>query len=148
MNFEELRLAEAVYDVRREMEENGESPGADEWTADEEKRIELTQRIAMRLIANADQELINLWLKFRKGGKEGGRKKVELIIELIKIHGRRCFYANRGKGPCSEDCDLDRIIPHSRGGQYTLANCVLACSKHNRMRGDRSIEDFLTDESS
>jgi 5-methylcytosine-specific restriction endonuclease McrA len=62
---------------------------------------------------------------------------------VAKIHGVRCFYANRGVGPCSDEVELDRIIPEARGGVYSLANCLIACSSHNGRRQDRTIEDYL-----
>ncbi len=143
MTFDELPLFEAIYDLRREMETDGEAPGSDSWTSDEGKRVELTRRLLAKLIANVDQRFIDAWIRFRKGSDVDGKKKTELTIEVARAHGTRCFYANRGLGECSTDIDLDRIVPGSRGGKYTVENCVISCGRHNRSRGDASIEDLL-----
>ena len=84
--------------------------------------------------------MIHAWVGYRKNG---GRN--DLLIRCAKFHGRRCFFGARGLGECSDDIDLDRIIPGSRGGEYTVENCFLACSRHNRQRGDRSIEAYLAE---
>ncbi len=89
-------------------------------------------------------DVVNAWENFGKSAVlEGGKKKMQLIAEVAAIHGSQCFYANRGIGACSDEVDLDRIIPGARSGKYTLENCVIACSAHNRSRGDLPIEDFL-----
>ena len=44
---------------------------------------------------------------------------------------------------CDQDVDLDRLLPGSQGGLYSMANCVLSCSRHNRQRQDKPIERFL-----
>ncbi len=69
--------------------------------------------------------------------------KNRLKCDVSIAHGRNCFYANRGLGECSEEVELDRIVPESRGGRYTLENCLIACAKHNGARGDQSIEVYL-----
>lgn len=144
MKFEELSLYDAIMTVREEMEAAGESPGADKWITDEDLRIAITQRVMRHLLKDADQAIINAWCTFRKGvNLAPDLKKVELIVCVARIHGARCFYANRGRGPCSEDVHIDRLIPGSRGGQYTLQNCVLACGTHNTMRQDKPLEEFL-----
>ena len=67
--------------------------------------------------------------------------KLQLIVEVAKRRGTQCFYAPLGG--CSADVEIDRIRPGSKGGKYTIANCVLACRAHNNARRDRSIEEFL-----
>jgi hypothetical protein len=146
MTFDDLPLFEAIYDLRREMEMTDQSPGSDLWTTDEDKRLELTQRLFRKLVANVDQKLIDAWMRFRKGSDVDGRKKLELTIEVARAHGRQCFYADRGLGECSSDIDLDRIVPGSRGGKYMVENCVIACGRHNRARGDKNIEELLVGE--
>lgn len=143
MKFEELDLLCAVYDVRANMEAAGEQPGSEYWTTDEEKRTELTRRILQTLECTVQQRLIDAWIAFRKSPNVNGKKKAALIVEVARLHGRACFYAGRGLGQCSEDVDLERLIPETRGGQYTVENCVLSCSRHNRMRGDTSLEEML-----
>lgn len=145
MKFQELDMLCAVYDVRTNMECANEQPGAEEWTTDETKRKELTRRILQALGCTVQQILIliDVWIAFRKSSNVNGKKKLALLVEVARLHGRKCFYANRGLGECSDEIDLERLIPETRGGQYTVENCVLSCSRHNRMRGDKSLEDML-----
>ncbi len=143
MKFQELDMLCAVYDVRTNMECANEQPGAEEWTTDETKRKELTRRILQALGCTVQQRLIDAWIAFRKSSNVNGKKKLALLVEVARLHGRECFYANRGLGECSDEIDLERLIPETRGGQYTVENCVLSCSRHNRMRGDKSLEDML-----
>ena len=143
MTFDDLPLFDAIYSLRSEMEAAGENPGSDVWTIEEDRRCELTKRIMGKLMTDIDQRLINAWIRFRKSANVNGKKKVELIVEVFRLRGGTCFYRNRGLGECSPDIDLERLIPETRGGRYTLENCVLACGRHNRMRGDRDLESFL-----
>lgn len=80
-----------------------------------------------------------VWLQMRKSGGE----KLKLTVDVGNVHGWQCAYKNRGVGDCSETVDLDRITPDSRGGQYTVENCQIACALHNRSRGDKPIEAYL-----
>ena len=143
MTFDDLPLFDAIYSLRNEMEVAGENPGSDTWTTEEDRRGELTRRLMSKLMTDIDQRLINAWIQFRKSSSVNGKKKIELIVEVFRLHGGTCFYRNRGLGECSPDIDLERLIPDTRGGQYTLENCVLSCGKHNRMRGDKDLEKFL-----
>lgn len=143
MTFDDLPLFDAIYQLRTEMEAAGENPGSDSWTTEEDKRRELAKRILSKLMSDVDQRLIDAWIRFRKSGNANGRKKSELIVEVSRMHGGQCFYRNRGLGQCSQDIDLERLIPETRGGQYTVENCVIACCRHNRMRGDNDLEAFL-----
>ncbi len=82
-------------------------------------------------------KVIDVWLAIRKNPKNQLKCRVSLT------HSSRCFYADRGLGACSDEVEVDRILPAGRGGQYTLENCVIACAFHNETRGDRTIEDYL-----
>jgi len=144
MKFQDLEVLGAVYDVRAKMEADGEQPGADDWTTNEKKRAELTRRILRRLECTVQQRLIDAWIAFRKSPNVNGKKKAALVVEVARLHGPVCFYAGRGLGECSDEIDLDRLIPGSRGGEYTIENCILSCSRHNRMRGDASLEDIIS----
>lgn len=145
MTFDEIALYDAVCAIRDEMREGDENPGSNKWDTTEDGRKELTQRVLSRLITNVDQRIINAWILVRKSESLGdGINKLELLIDVARMHGAKCFYGSRGKGDCSEDVHLDRIVPGSRGGQYTAENCVISCGRHNTMRGDMSIEEFLT----
>jgi hypothetical protein len=141
MTFDELPLYQAVHQVYGSVEK----PGSDDWISNSAKtayRLVLMQIVesggwTAQGIPYSMERVVEVWRDLRKV------PKTRLKCEVALIHGSRCFYANRGLGPCSNEVDLDRIIPESRGGQYTVENCIIVCSTHNRARGDRTIEDFL-----
>ena len=76
-------------------------------------------------------------ITYRKSSKR------KLLAELIEVHGSRCIYAGRGLGECSDELEVDRIRPGSKGGEYTMANCVVSCRSHNGARSDKSFEDYI-----
>jgi hypothetical protein len=136
MRFSELILYEAMYKVRQTLQ----NPGSDDWI--NRAREELCRKIQGQMPIGAPftaEQMIDAWVKYRKS-PEG---KTELTVKVALAHGEHCFMFGRGKGECSEEIDLDRIVPGVRGGQYTLENCIIMCSFHNRQRGDRSLEDYL-----
>ena len=142
MKWEELELCVAIAKVRHGMKRNGEKPGAECWTA--ERALELTHRIMLELVNKPNPSFIDAWRQFRKTPTSyDDKKKLDIIVELCERNGPTCFYSDRGLGDCSDDVHLDRIRPGSRGGEYTIANCVLSCGRHNTMRGDKAIEEFL-----
>jgi hypothetical protein len=145
MKWNELPLYRAVAEVRREMMECNEQPNSDLILTNEENRTDFCQRVMLKMDFNGSA-IIDANIKFRKGSgvNDAGQKKLEIICMLSIIHGDRCFYANRGLGECSDDVHLDRIIPGSRGGEYTVQNCLLSCGFHNTSRGDKSIEEFIS----
>ena len=65
------------------------------------------------------ERVVEVWRDLRKV------PKTRLKCEVSLTHGSTCFYANRGAGPCCNEVDLDRIIPETRGGQYTVENCII-----------------------
>lgn len=141
MTFDDLPLYQAVHKVYQAVEQ----PGSDDWISHNAKRaysLVLTEIVnsggwTEQGIPWSMERVVEVWRDLRKA------PKARLKCEVSLTHGSRCFYANRNAGPCSAEVDLDRIIPESRGGQYTLENCIIVCSAHNRARGDRLIEDFL-----
>lgn len=145
MKWLELPLYRAIHQVRAEMLQDKEQPNSERWFVDMESRLEFAQRVMLKMDLNT-ASIVEAHLRFRKGSGvgENGEKKLELICQVSELHGDKCFYANRGLGPCSDDVHLDRIVPGSRGGGYSIANCVLACGFHNTSRGDSSIEEFLS----
>lgn len=137
MKFSDLQMLIAIHELKIEMPENGEKAGSDIWTTNEGFRKELTIRVLTRMCDNVNQRVIDIWMKYRK-------ESLGLLAQVAKVHGSKCAYTNRGMGDCSDDVDLDRIVPGSRGGQYTVENCQIACSRHNRERGDAAIEEYLS----
>jgi hypothetical protein len=141
--FSELPLYQAISRVRKSILDDGDKPGAEEWFIDDDKRKEFCRRVITEMI-DVDAAIIKAAMQFRKGTCVDGFKKIELMLLVAELHGGVCFYASRGLGPCSDDVQLDRIIPGSRGGKYSVSNCVLACGAHNSLRGDLSIEEFFS----
>ncbi len=141
MTFDELPLYQAVHRVYTSVEK----PGSDDWISNSAKtayRLVLMQIVESgswteQGIPYSMERVVEVWRDLRKV------PKTRLKCEVSLTHGSTCFYANRGAGPCSNEVDLDRILPETRGGQYTVENCIIVCSTHNRSRGDRTIEDFL-----
>jgi len=106
---------------------------------------ELYEFILLRMPRNLTlwNAIKDAWGSFRRNKVDEDMHKKQLIVDVFNRDGARCFYAGRGLGDCSEDVQLDRIKPETRGGKYTIGNCVLACGCHNKMRGDKDLEDFL-----
>lgn len=143
MLFEEMPLYLAVHQVRLGVSR----PSSDEWTSTMTR--DAFKLVLNRIIDNgwphdesipwSQDDVREVWMKIRKSSDE----KLQLKCEVAATHGERCFYANRGLGDCSDEVELDRILPGSRGGRYTLENCIIACSFHNQSRSDTSIETFI-----
>lgn len=55
---------------------------------------------------------------------------------LFRRDGYMCQYC--GCKPKSEELTIDHVIPRSRGGQSTWENCVLACTRCNHSKADRT----------
>lgn len=141
LNFEELPLVAAVQNVFLETQ----NAGSDNWIATAKGRLYITKRVSAELIQHEDQAIINAWMRYRKQNKlaDSDKRKLDIITELFVGGQTQCFYKGRVAGSCSDEVDLDRIKPGSRGGQYTMSNCVIACSFHNRSRGDKDFMEFL-----
>lgn len=142
MTFDELPLYEAVYDVYRLVD----NPRSERWlTADAEV---LCRNIQDHLPIGHPykmSDMLDAWMRFGKSGTvEGGAKKLELLVSVARLHGRKCFWASRGLGECTSEVTIDRLLPGSRGGLYSPENCILACSFHNSQRADRTIEEYLS----
>ena len=134
-------LYHAILHVRR----NIESPGSDKWIS-----TDATEMYALVLIAMVQEEhwphhakppslneVVSAWTRFRKASDH----KAVLLCELIKKHGTACFWSGRVDGECSEDLTIDRLVP---GKEYSLRNCVVACSYHNSKRSNETVEEFLS----
>jgi 5-methylcytosine-specific restriction endonuclease McrA len=73
--------------------------------------------------------------KFKRSGRwQNFRDKI------LERDNYICFY-------CDEPGDtVDHLTPTSRGGKlYSLDNCVCACLKCNREKGDRLLSEYLND---
>lgn len=66
--------------------------------------------------------------------------------DVAMIHGHRCFWHGRNKGPCTEDAECGHLVPNSSGGELSVANCVIECRGHNNQRSNRTIEQYIDSE--
>jgi hypothetical protein len=141
MTFDDFPLYLAVFKVYA----TAERPGSDDWIgrhATRAYKLVLGQLVDDEAWTECGlpyslDRVVDVWRQLRK------QPKLRRTCEVAMVFGRSCFYANRGLGNCSPDVDLDRILPGSRDGQYEFRNCIIACSRHNRSRGDMSIEQYL-----
>ena len=148
MRFGEVALYSAVADVYDEIQKESRiaecttpSVRSEQWLLDDDRRRQLTQRIVLKM-TDGDSDILAAFVKYAKAPRNGAEiPKLHLTIQVARLRGSRCFYSMLGN--CSDDVELDRIKPGSDGGEYTLANCVIACGKHNRERQDKSVTDFL-----
>lgn len=67
-------------------------------------------------------------------------------IEVAKIHGTRCFFEGRGKGPCCDIAEVGHLVPSCHGGHLSIENCMIECRNHNNQRRERTIEEYLRSE--
>jgi len=137
--IDELPLIAAIYRVRLALMADGEELRSQEWVYD--RSIELCKMIAEELVTERIDEYLRAFERYGKQSKSNdmGERKSDIIAQLFINGMNGCFYAGRGIGECSEDIDLDRI---RAGGDYTMANCVLSCSYHNRSRSNKDIADY------
>ena len=55
---------------------------------------------------------------------------------LFRRDNNTCQYC--GARPGMSDLTIDHVVPRSQGGGNSWANCVLACTRCNRKKGDRT----------
>jgi len=88
------------------------------------------------------ERILLLVNQFRKLGKEHRSKRILILQHAKNMKDPHCFYKGKLSTPCSDEIDLDRVKPGKRGGEYSIENTVLSCSKHNRSRGCAEVEKF------
>lgn len=67
----------------------------------------------------------------------------KIKVDVAVAHGLTCYFANRGKGPCSDEVECGHIVARSVGGELSVANCQIECRAHNNQRRDMTIEEYL-----
>lgn len=147
MTFEELPLFIAIRKTYGDVE----NPRSSKYAINEAARLHIYHRIFLnypdysRGFPWSPEQVLTMFDRYGKSpcAKGADTKKDELTCDVALTHGRTCFYANRGLGVCDEDVELDRIVPESRGGSYTVENCLIACRTHNNARRDTNIEDYI-----
>lgn len=109
------------------------------------------EEILQRVISLLDHSLVGKYRfehillcvnQFRKLGKKSREKRLIVLDHAKKMKEPHCFYQGKVATPCSDEIDLDRVKPGKREGEYTLENTVLSCSKHNRSKGCKAVEEF------
>jgi hypothetical protein len=80
--------------------------------------------------------------QFRKLNRVHRQKRLIILEHARKMTLAECFYKGKVGSECSIEVDLDRVKPGSRGGEYSVSNTVLACSRHNRMRGCAEVVKY------
>jgi hypothetical protein len=141
MTFDDLLLYRAVYNVRSIIPK----PSAEKWTGTHRRfmyAIVLDQLVKDPFwpedaLPWSLEKTVEAWLHVRKV------KKMRLTCRVANIHGARCFWAHRVPGKCSDELDLDRLVTGYHGGRYSLENCIISCSFHNRSRGNLTVEEYL-----
>jgi hypothetical protein len=135
MKFLQVDLYRAVYAARNS---DLDLPVDPQSTTEREQIYRAIQAKLPPDVFYTLDDICSAWVGYRKNGR-----KHDLTVDVANAHGCRCFWANRGLGPCSDDLTVDRLVPGSLGGQYTVENCVVSCGRHNSKRGNRTIEEML-----
>jgi len=107
--------------------------------------------ILQKVIGSLPQDLIGRFRfehillsvnQFRKLNKDHVQKRLIILDHARNMKNHRCFYHGKVVTPCSDEIDLDRVKPGKRGGEYSVDNTVLSCSRHNRQRGCREVVEY------
>ena len=65
----------------------------------------------------------------------------ELREYLLEKWGRRCAYCGAENVPLQ----VEHVVPRSNGGSNRASNLALACQSCNQAKGNRLVEEFLSD---
>lgn len=135
MRFDELKLLVAI---------NSLQPKGDPISDDArviralDVRDEYTRLFGDVCFPWTTSEVMELCVNWRK------QTTTRVKAEIAAAHGYRCFWENRGKGPCSDEAEAGHIVPRNSGADLTVQNGMIECRAHNNQRRERSIEDYLT----
>jgi len=143
VTFDDLPLQEAV----RTLFGDAEFVRTESLLIEQEKREWVLQKIIANLphdcIGKYSFERILLSVnQFRKLNQEHLKKRLIILEHARKMTSFECFYKGKVGSQCSNEVDLDRVKPGKRGGEYSVENTVLSCSKHNRQRGCREVVEY------
>ena len=102
----------------------------DAWSTREiEAEVPHVRTVSLRIPV---PEVIVLWLF-------NGQPQREVVFSrrnLFRRDEHRCQYC--GCHPGGDSLTIDHILPRSRGGRSSWANCVLACLECNKRKRDRT----------
>jgi hypothetical protein len=66
------------------------------------------------------------------------------LREAILLRDRRCV--EPGCDVPADQCDVDHLVPHSKGGPTTQSNGGARCGSHNRHKSDTLLDDYDPDD--
>ena len=143
ITFDDLPLQEAV----RKLFEDPEFVRTESLLITEQGREWVLQKIIVNLpkecIGKYRFEKILLSVnQFRKLNRAHLQKRLIILEHARTLTAPECFYKGKVGTECSNEVDLDRIKPGKRGGEYTVGNTVLSCSRHNRQRGCKEVVEY------
>jgi hypothetical protein len=72
--------------------------------------------------------------------QQGELAGYEVRQYLLEKWGRRCAYCDKENVPL----EVEHIVPKSRGGTDRVSNLTLSCRSCNLEKGNRSIQEFLS----
>jgi hypothetical protein len=135
MTFDELRLAMAV----RMMNENVRDSAANQEMLSFANRVQqeyarIFQEVCFPFFLD---DVRRLATNVRKN------KDVRIKADVALAHGVRCFWSGRGMGECSDEAECGHLVPRCRGGELSVANCIIECRRHNNERREKTIEEYL-----
>lgn len=73
--------------------------------------------------------------------QQGTLAGFEVREYLLEKFGRACVYCDATNTPLN----IDHVHPKSRGGSDRVSNLTLACIDCNQTKGNRPVEEFVTD---
>lgn len=138
MTFNELKLAIAIHKAQL---------GGRDLVTDRERK-EAACLIYAEWVMHFDEtvfpfnpdDIDRMRLSVRKNNN------TKIKVDVAIAHGVRCFFSNRGKGPCCSEAECGHLVPRSRGGGMTVENCQIECRAHNNQRREMLIEEYLQSE--
>ena len=143
ITFDDLPLLEAV----KKLFEDPEFVRTEALLIEEQGREWVLQKVIANLpkgnIGKYRFEKILLSVnQFRKLNQAHLKKRLIILEHARKMTTPECFYKGKVGTECSNEVDLDRVKPGRRGGEYTVQNTVLSCSRHNRQRGCQEVVNY------
>lgn len=135
MTFDELALCIAIKRA-------GRSPDTPKT---HEQRIELAKRVMFEWLVMTSESVFPFTIDDIVEADTRLRKSPDTRIkaEVGELHGIRCFWTNRNKGPCCETAECGHLWQNSKGGPLSVENCVIECRSHNQQRSVMSVEEYI-----
>jgi hypothetical protein len=135
MTFDELQLCIAIENAGR----GKDTPRTNQQRIDLAKRVfpEWLRIVNDSLFPFSIDDIVRWGTALRKS------KEMQVKVKVAELHGTRCFWANRDKGPCCETAECGHLWQNSKGGPLSIANCVIECRSHNNQRRELGIEEYI-----